>query len=366
MRSSGISRAKPSIIRIASLLPETIRSRSLSSSSSCVGNGTNWPSMWPRRTEPIGPWNGKRRNAQRGRGAVHRQHVGVVLPIAGQHEALDLHFVVEPLGKQRPDRPVHQPRGERFLHRRPAFALEEAAGKLAGRGRPLAIVARQRKEVDARPRRARRPRRPARRFRRTAPGNCRRPAWPELRFRSIERRLQFVFQHVLSMFVPTFVAVLSARGHDCANGRRRRRRRRCGAGTAGDVSSEDAPTREASEARSCARARRACPLDAPAWPPRSYVTPAARRCGNARARRVSQRRESLADVETTNDVEVSLRIDLFQVIQQPTPATHHHQQAPPTGVVLLVRSQVLRQIANPGRQNGDLHLGRAGVVRRLA
>ena len=44
----------------------------------------------------------------------------------------------------------------------------------------------------------------------------------------------------------------------------------------------------------------------------------------------------LADVETTNDVEVSLRIDRFQVVQQPTPATHHHQQAPPTGVILLV------------------------------
>ena len=75
------------------------------------------------------------------------------------HEALNLHFVVEPLGKQRPDRPVDQAAGERFLHRRPAFALEEAAGELAGRGGPLAIVAGQREEVgDAGSRRARRPR----------------------------------------------------------------------------------------------------------------------------------------------------------------------------------------------------------------
>ncbi len=70
----------------------------------------------------------------------------------------------------------------------------------------------------------------------------------------------------------------------------------------------------------------------------------------------------LADFETANDVEVSLRIDSFQVIQQPTPATHHLQQAPPTGVILLVRAQVLRQFADPGGQNGDLHLGRASVA----
>ncbi len=59
MTSSGNSRAKPSIIRIASLLPETIKSRSLSSKSSCVGNGTNLPSTRPKRTEAIGPSNGK-------------------------------------------------------------------------------------------------------------------------------------------------------------------------------------------------------------------------------------------------------------------------------------------------------------------
>jgi hypothetical protein len=58
MRSSGISRAKPSIIRIDSLLPETIKSSSLSSSASWVGNGTNSPLIEASRTEPIGPWNG--------------------------------------------------------------------------------------------------------------------------------------------------------------------------------------------------------------------------------------------------------------------------------------------------------------------
>ncbi len=72
----------------------------------------------------------------------------------------------------------------------------------------------------------------------------------------------------------------------------------------------------------------------------------------------------LADVKTANDIEVALRIHHFQVIQQPTPATHHHQQAPPTGVVLLVRAQMLSQLANTSCQNGDLYFGRAGIIFR--
>ena len=95
--SSGISRAKPSIISTASLLPETIRSRSLSSSSSCVGNGDELavdPAQANRADRAL---ERQRRNAQRGRGAVHGQHVAVVLAIAGQDEGLDLHFVVKPV-----------------------------------------------------------------------------------------------------------------------------------------------------------------------------------------------------------------------------------------------------------------------------
>ena len=133
-RSSGISRAKPSIISTASRVPEMIKSSSLVSSSSCVGNGTNSPSTRPRRTEPSGPWNGSGEMPSAARGTVHRQHVAVGLAIAGHHEVLNLHFVVEAFGKQRPDRAIDQPRGQRFLGRRPAFTLEKAAGKLAGRG----------------------------------------------------------------------------------------------------------------------------------------------------------------------------------------------------------------------------------------
>ena len=99
------------------------------------------------------PLERQRREAQRGRGPVHRQHVAVVLPVAGHHERLNLHLVAEAVGKQRPDGPVHQPRREGFLDRGPAFAFEETPGKLARRGDPLAIVASQGEEI-ARPRRA--------------------------------------------------------------------------------------------------------------------------------------------------------------------------------------------------------------------
>ena len=75
------------------MLPETIKSRSLSSKASCVGKGTNSPLMQPSRTEPIGPWNGSGEIRQRGRGPVHRQHVAVVLPVAGHHEGLHLDLV---------------------------------------------------------------------------------------------------------------------------------------------------------------------------------------------------------------------------------------------------------------------------------
>jgi len=69
----------------------------------------------------------------------------------------------------------------------------------------------------------------------------------------------------------------------------------------------------------------------------------------------------LADVETPNDVEVTLRINPLEIVQQAPPATDLHQQPPPTGEVLRVRPKVLGQPVDPGRENGDLDLGRASI-----
>ncbi len=96
----------------------------------------------------------QRGNRQRGSGGRHRDHVRVDLGVRRQHAELDLHLVLETLGEQRTDRTVDHPHGQDFLAGRPAFALEEAAGELAGGGHFLAIVDLQWEEVDAFPRRS--------------------------------------------------------------------------------------------------------------------------------------------------------------------------------------------------------------------
>jgi hypothetical protein len=90
------------------------------------------------------------RNAGDGEGGGdgdHRRDVGVDLGVERQHLGHDLHFVVEAVREQRADRAVDEARGQRFLFRGPAFALEEAAGDLARRVGLLGIVDRQREEV---------------------------------------------------------------------------------------------------------------------------------------------------------------------------------------------------------------------------
>ena len=145
--SSGISLAKPSIIKIDSLFPETIKSSSLCTSSSVVGKGMISPSTKPRRIEPMGPWKGRGEIAKRARGAVHGQHVGIVLAVGGQDGGHDLDFVHIQVGKQGADGAVHEPGGKGFLGGGPSFAFEETAGKFSGRGHPLAIIASQGEEI---------------------------------------------------------------------------------------------------------------------------------------------------------------------------------------------------------------------------
>ena len=87
------------------------------------------------------------RQRERGGSAEHRGDVRVDVRIERHDRGDHLHFVEEALGEQRADRAVDQARGERLLLRRPAFALEEAAGDAAGRVGLLDVVDRQREEV---------------------------------------------------------------------------------------------------------------------------------------------------------------------------------------------------------------------------
>ncbi len=65
-------------------------------------------------------------------------------------EATTCTSLVKPSGKQRPDRPIDQARGQRFLLGGPAFALEEAAGNAARGVGLLLIIDGQGKEIAAR------------------------------------------------------------------------------------------------------------------------------------------------------------------------------------------------------------------------
>ena len=92
----------------------------------------------------------EKRNAgqgQRGGAADHRNDVGIVLHVMAEHGGDDLHFVAEAFGEQRADRAVDQAAFQHLGLRRPAFALEEAAGDLTGREGLFLVVDGQREEV---------------------------------------------------------------------------------------------------------------------------------------------------------------------------------------------------------------------------
>ena len=95
---------------------------------------------------------GHARERQRGRGRHHRQHVGIVLQIVRQRRHDHLGFVAPAVGEQRPHRTVDQPRDQRLLLGRAAFALEIAAGNAARGVEFFLIVDGERQEVDARAR----------------------------------------------------------------------------------------------------------------------------------------------------------------------------------------------------------------------
>ena len=97
---------------------------------------------------PERPAEGEWGDRQRRRSTVHRQDVAVILLVAGEDRGLDLDLVEEPVGEQRADGTIHETARERLLHRRAPLALEEATGKLARRRRTLAVITREREEID--------------------------------------------------------------------------------------------------------------------------------------------------------------------------------------------------------------------------
>lgn len=70
----------------------------------------------------------------------------------------------------------------------------------------------------------------------------------------------------------------------------------------------------------------------------------------------------LTNAQATNDVDVSLRIDLAEIIEQPATFAYETKQTAATRVILLMRTHVPGETINPGREEGDLYLGRTGIA----
>jgi hypothetical protein len=73
--------------------------------------------------------------------------------------------------------------------------------------------------------------------------------------------------------------------------------------------------------------------------------------------------ELLADAELPNDRLIALGIVSLEVVEQATPLADQHEQAAARAVVLLVRLEVVRQLANAFTDDGDLNLGTPRVSR---
>ena len=87
---------------------------------------------------------------QRGRGGDHGDDVGIVLEVMAENGDDDLRLAAVAVGEERADRAVDQAGDERLVLARTAFALEVAAGDLAGGEGLFLVVDGQREEVDAR------------------------------------------------------------------------------------------------------------------------------------------------------------------------------------------------------------------------
>jgi hypothetical protein len=97
----------------------------------------------------MGPLNGMPEMASAALDAIMRGDVGVDFGVQRHGVDHHVHFVEEAFGEQRADRAVDQAAGQGFVFAGLGFALEEAAGDLAGGVGLLDVVDGQREEVLA-------------------------------------------------------------------------------------------------------------------------------------------------------------------------------------------------------------------------
>ena len=69
----------------------------------------------------------------------------------------------------------------------------------------------------------------------------------------------------------------------------------------------------------------------------------------------------LADAKFLDNALVAFGIVLFQIIQQATTLADHHEQTAPGGMVFFMVFEMLRQVANPLAEYGNLDFRAAGI-----
>jgi len=67
-------------------------------------------------------------------------------------------------------------------------------------------------------------------------------------------------------------------------------------------------------------------------------------------------------VQPRDDIEISLRGNAFEIVQQSPASTHERKETPPGGVILLKTLHVSRERVDPAGQDGNLNFRRTGIA----
>src|SRR5207249_2849565 len=81
------------------------------------------------------------------------------------------------------------------------------------------------------------------------------------------------------------------------------------------------------------------------------------------ARRAARRAEgSTAQSEPADQIRVTVGVRSLEIVEQTAPQADHDEEPAPRVKVLLMRGEVVGQVADAFRQDRHLNLGRSGVV----
>lgn len=69
----------------------------------------------------------------------------------------------------------------------------------------------------------------------------------------------------------------------------------------------------------------------------------------------------VAQVQTLGDAQITLVVGFAQVGEQAAALTNHFEQTSATRLIFFVGAQVIGQLLDASRQNGDLNFGRARI-----